>query len=119
MRKVVAALRDNSLTLFLLALFLACLAGHTYAGWRLENETLAAHGRPGIGYARFLVSGTFLEDLSSNWQAAILQLTSLIVLSSFLFQRGAPHSRNPRKRKKSARKLTRLLPGGSIGIRCR
>jgi len=111
MRKVIVALRDNSLTIFLLALFLACLAGHTYAGWRLENETLAAHGRAGIGYARFLTSGTFLEDLSSNWQAAILQLASLIVLSSFLFQRGAPHSRSPQKRKKRARTLYPGLTG--------
>ena len=46
-----------------------------------------------------LSTGTFLEGLASNWQAAFLQLASLIVFSSFLYQRGAPHSRDLRKAK--------------------
>ncbi len=111
MRKLLVLLRDNSLTLFLCALFLACFAGYTYAGWRLQNDTLVAHGRTAVGFWQFLGSGRFFEDVSSNWQAAILQLASLILLSSFLFQLGAPHSRDPQKRKKRARKLYPGLSG--------
>ena len=48
-----------------------------------------------ISYRHFLSSGAFLEGLASNWQAAVLQLGSLIVFSAFLYQRGAPHSRDP------------------------
>lgn len=93
--KLFHAIKDNSLTIVLFALFVLCLFGQTFAGWRLQNETLAAHGQPLIGYWRNLVTSAFLEGLASNWQAAFLQLASLIVFSSFLFQRGAPHSRNP------------------------
>jgi Domain of unknown function (DUF6766) len=109
MRHLVGMIRNNSLCLLLLALFVACIGGHSYAGWRFENDTLSAHGHGTVGYAQFVLSGTFWEQLSANWQAAILQLASLIVLSSFLYQRGAPHSRDPRKRKKKARRLRRGL----------
>ncbi|MGH7997761.1 MAG: DUF6766 family protein [Opitutaceae bacterium] len=89
------AIRNHSLTIVLFALFVICLFAQSFAGWRLQNETLAAHGRALIGYWRNLTTGPFLEGLASNWQAAFLQLASLIVLSSFFFQRGAPHSRDP------------------------
>jgi hypothetical protein len=92
-------IRENSLTLVLFALFAICLFAQGFAGWRLQNETLAAHGRAVIGYWRNLSSGTFLAGLATNWQAAFLQLASLIVFSGFLYQRGAPHSRNPFKAK--------------------
>jgi Domain of unknown function (DUF6766) len=111
MRKITTAIRDNSLTIILFALFVACITGHSYAGWRLENETLAGHGRAAIGYGRFLVSGVFLEQLSANWQAAVLQLASLIVFSSFFYQRGAPHSRDPRKREKRTKRFRRRTLG--------
>ena len=92
-------IRDNSLSLVLFALFLICICAQSFAGWRLQNETLAAHAQRSIDYWHFLSSGAFLEGLASNWQAAVLQLGSLIVFSSFLFQRGAPHSRDPHKAK--------------------
>ena len=81
-------------------------AGGGFAGWRWQNETLAAYGRTLVGYRHFLSSGVFLEGLASNWQAAVLQLGSLVVFSSFLYQRGAPRSRDPRtaKHRKKRRK---------------
>ena len=78
-------------------LFVICISAQSLAGWRLQNEILAAHGQSSVGYWDFLSTGAFLEGLASNWQAAVLQLGSLIVFSSFLYQRGAPHSRDPRK----------------------
>jgi hypothetical protein len=91
------AIMDNSLTIVLFALFVVCIVAQSFAGWRLQNVTLAAHGQPLIGYWRNLFTGAFLEGLASNWQAAFLQLASLIVFSGFLYQRGAPHSRDPLK----------------------
>ena len=95
-RKLSQAIRDNSLSIVLFVLFVVCISAQSFAGWRLQNETLAAHGQASIGYWHFLSTGAFLEGLASNWQAAVLQLGSLIVFSSFLYQRGAPHSRDPR-----------------------
>jgi Domain of unknown function (DUF6766) len=54
-------------------------------------------GRAEIGFWQFLRSGDFIEALAVNWQAAILQLASLILFSRFFYQLGAPHSRNPRR----------------------
>ena len=96
MRRLIHPIKDNSLTIALFALFVICLSLQTPAGWRLQNETLAVHRLLAISYWHYLSSGTFLEGLAVNWPAAVLQLASLIVFSSFLYQRGAPHSRNPR-----------------------
>jgi hypothetical protein len=99
MRRLIRAIKDNSLTIVLFALFVICLVAQTFASWRLRNETLAAHGQGPVGYWHNLSSGTFLEGLASNWQAAFLQLASLIVFSGLLYQRGAAHSRDPLKPK--------------------
>ena len=91
--------RDSSLSIVLFALFVICICAQSFAGWRLQNETFAAHGQSSVGYWHFLSTGAFLDGLASNWQAAVLQLGSLIVFSGFLYQRGAPHSRDPGKAK--------------------
>ena len=100
--RVKAAMRpikNNSLSIVLFALFLISISAQSFAGWRLQNETLAAHGQAPVGYWHNLSTGTFLEGLATNWQAAFLQLGSLILFSGFLYQRGAPHSRDPTKPK--------------------
>ena len=104
-RRLIRPFKDNSLTIILFALFVLCIAAQTFAGWRLQNETLAAHGRASVGYWHNLFTGAFLEGLASNWQAAFLQLASLIVFSGFLYQRGAPHSRDPLKAKSKQQRL--------------
>ncbi|MEO7050876.1 MAG: DUF6766 family protein [Rhodanobacter sp.] len=90
-------LKDNSLSLVLFALFAICLVGHSVASWHLHNEQSAAHHQALIDYGQSLLSSSYLEQLASNWQAAFLQLASLILFSGFLYQRGAPHSRDPDK----------------------
>lgn len=95
MRRLIHPIKDNSLSIVLCALFAICISAQSFAGWRLQNETLAAHGKALVGYWDNLSTGTFLEGLATNWQAAFLQLASLIVFSGFLYQRGAPHSRDP------------------------
>jgi hypothetical protein len=99
MRRLIHPIKDNSLSIVFFALFAICISIQSYAAWVLQNQTLATYGNGSIGYWDFLSSGTYLEGLASNWQAAVLQLASLIFLSSFLFQRGAPHSLNPKKAK--------------------
>lgn len=99
MRKLIHPIKDNSLTIVLFMISVICITGQSFAGWLLQNETLASHGQVPISYWFFLTTGSFLDGLACNWQAAVLLLTSLIVLSRFLYQRGAPHSRNPKKPK--------------------
>ena len=100
MRRLNHPIKDNSLSIVLFGLFAICISVQSVVGWRLQNETLVAHAQALIGYWHFLATGAFLEGLASNWQAAVLQLGSLIIFSSFLYQRGAPHSRDPGKAKR-------------------
>jgi hypothetical protein len=60
---------------------------------------LAAHGQASVGYWANLSTDAFLDGLATNWQAAFLQLGSLVSFGGFLYQRGAPHSRDPLKAK--------------------
>ena len=111
MRRLKHPIKYNSLTIVLSGLFVICIAAQSLAGWRLQNEILAAHGQASVSYWANLSTGAFLEGLATNWQAAFLQLASLILLSGFLYQRGAPHSRDPLKAKsraKSARNARRF-----------
>lgn len=89
-RKTHHLVKDNSLSLVLFVLFLVCISAQSLAGLRLENEILTAHGKASIGFWNYLSMGSFWEGLASNWQAAVLQLGSLIVFSSFLYQRSTP-----------------------------
>jgi hypothetical protein len=111
MRRLIHPIKNNSLSIVLFALFAVCICAQSFAGWRVQNDTLAAYGRAPIGYLTFLSTGAFLEGLASNWQAAVLQLGSLVVFSSFLYQRGAPHSRDPRaSKRKHARGAAERAP---------
>ena len=83
-RRLNHTIKDNSLSIVLFALFVVCISAQSLAGWRQQNEILAAHGQSSGGYWDFLATGAFLEGLASNWQAAVLQLGSLIVFSSSL-----------------------------------
>ena len=111
MRRLMHPFKYNSLTIVLSVLFIVCISAQSVAGWRLQNEILVAHGQASVSYWANLSTGAFLEGLATNWQAAFLQLASLILLSGFLYQRGAPHSRDPLKAKsraKSARNARRF-----------
>jgi hypothetical protein len=96
-------LRDNSLSIALFPLFGLALCLHAIAAWHQHNSNLAAHGRPPSDLLPFLTSGSFLDALAVNWQAAILQLASLIIFSGFLYQRGAAHSRKPKNDRQHGR----------------
>ena len=57
------------------------------------NGSLQAGHFAEISLAVYLGTGSFLDGIFSNWQAAILQLAVLIAFSSVLRQKGAAHSR--------------------------
>lgn len=97
-------MKENSLSITFFTLFLICIVAQSFTGWRVENHTLAAHGHPALDYWGYLSTGAFIDGLVVNWQAAILQLGSLIVFSSFLYQRGSPHSRDDRKKRQKLKK---------------
>ncbi len=90
-------LRDNGLTLVLMAAFLASLAGMALAGLAAENSDLAKHGRPAVGVLTYLSGGKFLSALFENWESEFLQMAAYVILTAMLFQRGSAESRDPDK----------------------
>ena len=98
MKRLLKFVHDNGLLLIFIVLFLACLIGQAITGSLAFNHSRAAHGLQRIGYWRYAGTGNFLQGMFANWQAAILQLGSLIVFSVFLRARGAAHSIDPDKR---------------------
>ena len=90
-------LRDNSLSLVFLGLFLAALVFQAVAGHRVFNEDQVSHGGPEISFGRFVLSSEFATAVMENWQSEYLQFTLFILLTVWLIQRGSPESKEPGK----------------------
>ena len=89
--------RDNSLSLFFLALFLAALTGQAIAGHALHNNDAAAHGGAPMSFWRYLVSSDFGNAVMENWQSEYLQFMLFMLATIWLIQRGSPESKEPGK----------------------
>lgn len=88
-------LRDNGLSLCMMAIFLAAIIGQSFAGWAASNEDLIEHGRQAVGYGHFITSSDFLVDVAENWQSEFLQFFVFIFATIWLIQRGSPESKKP------------------------
>ena len=88
-------LRDNSLSLVLLGIFLVSLVGQALTGWSAENKSLEEHALPMISLGQYIVRGRFLSALFENWESEFLQMWAFVMLTAYLYQRGSPESRDP------------------------
>jgi hypothetical protein len=86
-------LRDQSLSLFFLGLFVLTLLGHSFAGWKSHNEVRTEHDAPVISYARYVVSSDYGEAVLENWQSEYLQFVTFIMATIWLVQRGSNESK--------------------------
>jgi hypothetical protein len=85
--------RENSLSIFFLAIFLASLAGQAIAGHgQFNHDQLLHHGDP-ISLGRYLTTSEFAADVAENWQSEYLQFTLYIIGTVWLLQRGSPESK--------------------------
>ena len=86
-------LKQNSLSVVFLVLFLAAVIGQAIAGHSDLNEDQDRHGDPRISLARYLVSSEFGVAVMENWQSEYLQFTLFVLLTVWLLQRGSPESK--------------------------
>ncbi len=93
--RVAGWFRDRSLTLVMLALFVLFLVGQIVTGWYEFNETRLQHGASAILLSAYLAVGHPWEALFENWESEFLQMSAFVVLTTFLYQRGSPESRQP------------------------
>jgi hypothetical protein len=100
-------IREQSLSLFFLAIFVAALVGQAFAGWHLHNEEAAAHGGEHISLFRYVTGSDFGNAVMENWQSEYLQFLLFMLATVWLVQRGSPESKpvdqagreGPRKQK--------------------
>ena len=88
-------LRDNGLLVTLFALFLITLVGQALTGWRAQVGELRLHEMPAIGFGSYLGSGHFISAVFENWESEFLQMAAYVLLTIFLFQKGASESKKP------------------------
>ncbi|MDX3924791.1 MAG: hypothetical protein QHC90_03155 [Shinella sp.] len=88
-------LRDNSLTIVLVAATLFCIGGMMLAGFRVYNHELSSHGENAVVFWQYIRSGHFLSALFENWESEFLQMMVYVCLTAFLFQRGSSESKDP------------------------
>jgi hypothetical protein len=86
-------LRENSLSLACLALFLALWTGQALAGWRHDAEERREHGEAAVTLREYLASGEFWESTGENWESEFLQMAAFVIFTVFLRQRGSPESK--------------------------
>ena len=80
-------IRNNSLSVFFLGIFLAALIGQAFAGWAQFNDQQMASGMGEIGFGRYLTSADFAVDVTENWQSEYLQFLLYIVATVFSSRR--------------------------------
>jgi hypothetical protein len=88
-------LRDHSLSLFFLVLFLGALVGQAIAGHILHNEDAAAHHGTTMTLWRYVVSSDFGNAVMENWQSEYLQFMLFMLATIWLIERGSPESKKP------------------------
>lgn len=89
----VSFLKANGLSLVLLLLVVATLAGQVIAGHATYNDELAKLGAVPLSLPAYLGSGHFFQATFENWESEFLQMGMYVLLTVSLRQRGSAESR--------------------------
>jgi uncharacterized protein DUF6766 len=90
-------IRDHSLSLFFLGIFLAALVGQAIAGHALHNNDAVAHHGETMSFWRYITSSDFGNAVMENWQSEYLQFMLFMLATIWLIERGSPESKEPGK----------------------
>jgi uncharacterized protein DUF6766 len=85
--------RRNGLSIVVLALMLASLAGQVVTGRLVYNQEREEHGLSAISLGQYLTSGHFVAATFENWESEFLQMGMYVLLSVSLRQKGSAESR--------------------------
>jgi hypothetical protein len=87
--------KEQSLSLFFLALFLVTTIGQSVVGQRAYNAEQLAHDSEPLSYWRYLASSDFGAALVENWQSEWLQFMVFAMATVWLVQKGSNESKKP------------------------
>jgi len=88
-------LKNNGLSLVLLAVFSCVLLGQFFVGHHHYNNEQREHGQPTVTYLEYVSGNHFLEATMENWESEFFQMFFFIILTVFLYQRGSAESKDP------------------------
>jgi surface polysaccharide O-acyltransferase-like enzyme len=86
-------IKDNSLSIAFIILFIATLAAQVYFGHQEYNKELTEDGGTTVSLAQYFTSGHFVESTFENWESEFLQMALFVVLTIFLKQKGSSESK--------------------------
>ncbi len=86
--------RDYGLSITLGLLFLVSFVGHTVSGYYEYAADQREHGSEPTILGDDGYGWVWAEWTLQNWQSEFLELTTFVVLSSFLIHKGSPESRD-------------------------
>jgi hypothetical protein len=87
-------LRNQSLSLFFLGIFVIAVTGQSIAGHSVYNQEQAEHGGAALSYGGYLLSSHFGEALLENWESEWLQMALFSLAGIYLFQRGSVEAKS-------------------------
>ncbi|WP_276133286.1 DUF6766 family protein [Polluticoccus soli] len=90
-------LKNNSLSITLLVLFLFSIVGQIVTGHEEHNQEMQQEGGVAISMSDYLTSGHFFQSTFENWESEFLQMALFVVLTMFLYQKGSSESKDPEK----------------------
>ncbi|MET8865813.1 DUF6766 family protein [Nonomuraea sp. NPDC004580] len=93
MVETVKWIKENSLALTFLVLFLLAVAGQAVAGMFHYNDEQVAQGGEPVSLVSYLASSSYAVDVAENWQSEYLQFFLFIMLTVWLVQKGSPESK--------------------------
>ena len=86
-------IREQSLSLFFLLLFLATVFAQSFAGQHAYNAEQLAHDSEPLSWARYVVSSHFGQAVLENWQSEWLQFMVFTIATIWLLQKGSNESK--------------------------
>ena len=82
--------RENSLSLFFLTIFLATLVAQSFAGQHAHSAEQVAHGGAAVSWATYVTSSHYWGAVMENWQSEFLQFALYVVAARSGSSSGAP-----------------------------
>jgi hypothetical protein len=86
-------IRNNSLSIVFLLLFLSALAGQFFTGFAEYNKERTEEGQQPVGYGVYVQSGHFIQATFENWESEFLQMALFVLLTIWLRQKGSSESK--------------------------
>ncbi len=86
--------RNNGLSIVFIALFLICIIGQFFTGWKEHNSEREDEGMAILSATEYIGSGHFIQATFENWESEFLQMALFVLLTVSLRQKGSSESKS-------------------------